>query len=566
MSEAYPIPAAALDDRLAFVGTAGSGKTYSAGTAVERLLASGARCVIVDPLDAWWGLRLAADGERQSRFGVVIFGGAHGDLPITEHSGALIGETVAGMRESCIVSLADIGTKAGERRFMLAFLTALYRKTAGEPLHLVVDEADMFAPQQIRDRDGEAAKLLGQMETVVRRGRIKGFVPWLISQRPAVLNKDVLSQADGLIALKLTSSQDRSAIGAWIEGQADRETGKAMLASLPTMQRGQGVVWVPGRGILETATFPLKATFDSSKTPERGEKAQAHTLKPLDLGALKDRLASVEAETKANDPRALKGEIAKLKAELARKPATVAAEPDPRAIKAAEDAAYLRGVEEGERRGNSAGQAIMLARARSALDGLRVDDAPSEGARPQAPPRPAVALARPKSEPVAARAPLPSQEGVPPGCAKPLATLAGVYPSGMTEAQWATAAGYKRTGGTWGAYKSRLRGAGLIEQKDGRWAATEAGAEAAGDVETPPAPGPELVRWWASRLPGTTKLAEALIEAWPRDMGRDDLALAVNMSAAGGSFGAYLSRLASPGIIERDGGMIRLSAEAMGQP
>jgi ABC-type dipeptide/oligopeptide/nickel transport system ATPase component len=31
----HPIPAAALDDRLGFIGTSGSGKTYNAGSAVE---------------------------------------------------------------------------------------------------------------------------------------------------------------------------------------------------------------------------------------------------------------------------------------------------------------------------------------------------------------------------------------------------------------------------------------------------------------------------------------------------------------------------------------------------
>lgn len=36
---AFPIPDAALDDRLGFVGTSGSGKTYNAGAAVERLIA-----------------------------------------------------------------------------------------------------------------------------------------------------------------------------------------------------------------------------------------------------------------------------------------------------------------------------------------------------------------------------------------------------------------------------------------------------------------------------------------------------------------------------------------------
>ena len=80
----------------------------------------------------------------------------------------------------------------------------------------------------------------------------------------------------------------------------------------------------------------------------------------------------------------------------------------------------------------------------------------------------------------------------------------------------------------------------------------------------PPPPGPDLVRWWAAKLPGTPKIVEALIDAWPRELDRDELAAAVEMSASGGSFGTYLSRLAGPGIIERSGRTVRLSADAMG--
>jgi hypothetical protein len=43
------LPAEALDDRIAIVGTAGSGKTYAAKGFVERLLKSSARVAIVDP-------------------------------------------------------------------------------------------------------------------------------------------------------------------------------------------------------------------------------------------------------------------------------------------------------------------------------------------------------------------------------------------------------------------------------------------------------------------------------------------------------------------------------------
>jgi hypothetical protein len=315
---AYPIPDIALDDRLFFGGTTGSGKTYNAMGRVERLLKRHARVVIPDPLGVWWGLRLDADGKIASGYDAVIFGGPHGDLPLTEYAAPLIGETVAGMKESCIIDLSELGTKAAERRFMLAFLTALYKHTTGEPLHVIFDEADMWSPQKLLDKEGDAAKLLGMMETIVRRGRVKGFIPWLISQRPAVISKDVLSQVDGIVAFKLTSSQDRDAIGDWVQGQADKKQWQEIWAQLPTMERGQGVVWIPGRGILHTVQFPPKETFDSSRAPKRGERVKrAAALKPLDLGKLKERLAVVEKEAKANDPKLLRTEITKLQAEKA---------------------------------------------------------------------------------------------------------------------------------------------------------------------------------------------------------------------------------------------------------
>jgi DNA helicase HerA-like ATPase len=47
------LPTEAFDDRIAIVGTAGSGKTYTVKGFVEQLLESGARVTIVDPLGHW---------------------------------------------------------------------------------------------------------------------------------------------------------------------------------------------------------------------------------------------------------------------------------------------------------------------------------------------------------------------------------------------------------------------------------------------------------------------------------------------------------------------------------
>jgi hypothetical protein len=149
-----------------------------------------------------------------------------------------------------------------------------------------------------------------------------------------------------LVAFKLTSSQDRDAIGAWVEGSADKQQWREIWASLPTMQRGQGVLWAPARGVLSTVKFPEKLTFDSSRTPKRGESKRTTTLKPINLDKLQERLSAVKAEVDANDPKALRAEITRLKAELAKKPAG-AVETDAAAIAAAEQRGFQRGFKDG---------------------------------------------------------------------------------------------------------------------------------------------------------------------------------------------------------------------------
>ena len=284
------LPAAVLEQRLAIVGTSGSGTTSAATGMVEHLVEAGARVCVVDPLGVWWGLRLAADGLSPARHPVVVFGGRHADVALAPGQGAALGRLVATRALACVVDVSDLGSASARRAFVTAFTEALHEANA-EPLHLVLDEADLWAPQRVPP-DGH--DLLDRIEEVVRRGRVRGFVPWLITQRPAVLHKDVLSQADVLVSMKLTSSQDRAAVGRWIEGQADRAEGARILAGLPRLARGEGWVWAPSDGVLARVAFPAIRSFDSSGTPQRREHAAAAAAAPrppVDVAALAHALA-----------------------------------------------------------------------------------------------------------------------------------------------------------------------------------------------------------------------------------------------------------------------------------
>jgi hypothetical protein len=540
----YPIPDAALDDRLGFVGTAGSGKTYNAGSGVERILASGGRVVIPDPLGVWWGLGLKADGHSPATWRqagkLVIFGGEHGDMPLNENAGALIGETVAGMAESCILDLSSLGTKRAEVHFMLAFLTALYRHASNEPVHLIFDEADMWAPQQERDK-GESPKLLGMMETMVRRGRVKGFIPWLISQRPAVLNKNVLSQVDGLVAFKLTASQDRKAIGDWVSGQADQGEWPAISASLPTLPTGTGIVWLPTRNVLATAAFPEKATFDSSRTPSRGERVEKRALKPLDLDKLKGRLASIEEEAKANDPTHLKAEVQRLTRELAKAERAKVATPNPEIVDAnAEDIAAAREV--GRQQGFQEGLGAA-AQAISALGGKPVTRSTSS----------------------ASRGPMPTVDRIPEAAIMVKEGLSKAQQRVLNAVAWwgafgidkpkrgqvAFIAGYSPTSGGFYNLLGGLRTMALLGYPSGGLVSlSEAGQERA-DAPTVAPTRDAFHSHVRSKLSGSQlRVFDPILAAYPAEIASDAVAEQAGYSASSGGFFNLRGSLRSLGLVD----------------
>lgn len=553
---------AILDDRLAIVGTSGSGKTYAAKTGAERLLDIGHRLCVVDPLGVWFGLRSNAAGDGPG-YPVVVFGGRHADVPMTEHYGAALSEFIAGSDISSIIDLSELPSQGARRRFMRDFAESLYAKNR-QPLHLILDEADLWAPQKPIE---PAAQILGsRIDEIVRRGRIRGFTPWLITQRPAVIHKDVLSQLDVLIAMKLTSSQDRNALDSWIDGQADKADQKRIIAGLPKLQVGHGIIWAPGHGILTEYHFPRIRTFDSSRTPKRGEKVKGPTSRAqIDLGAIRALLATVETEVAENDPTALRRRIAELEKQL-----KVGAAPSQSDL----DMYFKAGKREGQA---EVVKAIMddASRLRSLSSDLsavakRIDDVityisngggvydrPPSGsiadvAQPveHRPSKPSVA----GSTPVVRSIPQVRTEGINGPQQRILDALAWWASAGITEPsriQVAVIARYSPSGGAFQNPLGSLRTMGLVEYpSSGSVALTAAGRAAANDPGEP-ATAAELHARLQGILNGPQwRILAPIIKAYPRAVSRASVAAAAGYEATGGAFQNPLGSLRSLGLIE----------------
>jgi uncharacterized protein len=340
MTARHPIPDAALDHHVAVLGKTGSGKSYAAQGIVERLIEKRRRVCVIDPTDRYWGLRLLADGKKPSGYDIAIFGGARGDLPLSAAHGAAITEVV-GTTATPVIIATRLMTVGERTRFFTDFAEALLRKNEG-PLHLVIDEAHLFAPQT-KVASVESGKLLHATNNLVSLGRGIGLRIMLLSQRPAKLHKDSLTQVETLVAMRMLAPQDRDAVRAWINEWADEATGADMMSSLPSLPTGTAWVWSPELDVLHKGTFPQIAIFDSGQPLASNRKPPV--LKAIDLAAVRGRLETVAKDAVANDPKALKAEIAKLKAERnsLTHAVTVAAEKTPKADPAPrrEDAAMI---------------------------------------------------------------------------------------------------------------------------------------------------------------------------------------------------------------------------------
>lgn len=436
-------------------------------------------------------------------------------------------------------ALSTLPSRAAEQTFVADFLERLYRAKASrrEALLVVVDEADVFAPQR---PGAEQARSLGAMEAIVRRGRIRGLGCLLISQRAAVAS----------------------------------------------LERGEAWVWSPAwLRTLRRVRIRQRTTFDSSRTPEAGEAAAApRALAKVDIPALSARLAAAVEQAKADDPRALRRRIAELEQQVRLQADVIAAGPQTvteRVEVPVLGDEQLRRLEEAVSRlttvameaagigkdiGSIASEVVSaIAEVRPTPGEGRVPvgsrGVPSGGATAPraaggdvhtvAATRP-VAAARPVSE--------SGEASLKAGARRILKALARHHPLVLTRAQVGTLTGFRITGGTFTTYWSTLRRAGYIEEVGGEVRVTDAGLAAAGTVASTPATTDEMLELWRGVLKaGARAMLDVLVASYPEGMTRAELAERTDMTATGGTFTTYLSTLRRNGLTTVEGEQVRAS-------
>jgi hypothetical protein len=523
LARGLSIPAAELaTEVVASLGNRGGGKSNGAAVIAEGLLAAGVPVVVLDYVGIWFSLRLAPDGKTPSPYPIPVLGGRHGDIGLVPTTGAIVAEALARTQSSAVLDISAF-SKTDRCRFATDFAEAFFRakKDHPGPVQLLLEEAQRFVPQKLFTGQ---ERMLGAFEEIGEVGRNYGIGLHLISQRPQKINKDVLNLADTVFGYRTNGVLERKAISEWVQ-EKGADGRSEVHDELPGLERGSAIVWCPSRKIYGRFAIEKKATYDAGATPIHARAAVK--TKPLDLNSLESAMGKAIEEAKANDPRELRSEIARLRAELSKRataPRVEHVEVVPR-----EATAALAGAQDAVQ---GAMRALEKVKGRLAAASAFATKRPTTPIPKTTAPIP---ITRAATRPVTTgEAPSLSK------CARSL--LAVLAQRGVaSDSQISALSGYRKTSSGFANALSELRTRGLIDGSKDRRTITETGRDVVGPTEPLPT-GRALRDYWLPRLGKCeAALLTAVYEAGT--ISRDDLSAATGYSQTSSGFANGISGL-----------------------
>jgi len=239
-----------LTGRGFITGKSGSGKSNTASVIAEELLEAGYPLLVVDTDGEYYGLKeeyemlhAGADEECDIRIGPE-----HAEqmarLALEENVPVIL--DVSGYLEE---DVADELLRETARQLFVK------EKKLKKPFLLVVEEVHEYIPEG--GGVGETGKMLIK---IGKRGRKHGLGILGISQRPADVKKDFITQANWLVWHRLTWDNDTNVVGRIIDAEyAER------VSELADGQAFLQTDWADGA--VRKVQFRRKRTFDAGATP-----------------------------------------------------------------------------------------------------------------------------------------------------------------------------------------------------------------------------------------------------------------------------------------------------------
>ena len=191
--------------RTCVIGASGSGKSYSVGVICEELCKNKVPFVIVDIEGEYSGLK--------EKFGDVIWIGNDNRCDLRWNQKPDL-KVLAKNAPDLPPIILDLSEADRPREKVNEFLIAIYREISKRrtPFLVILEEADRFSPQSGGER-------LPIFDEIARRGRKRGLGLMLCTQRPSLVDKNILSQCSSQLIGKLVIKNDLNSVAQFFSGR-----------------------------------------------------------------------------------------------------------------------------------------------------------------------------------------------------------------------------------------------------------------------------------------------------------------------------------------------------------
>jgi hypothetical protein len=280
-------------------GKSGSGKSNSASVIAEKLLDNGFGLLIVDIDGEYYGLK--------EEYEILHVGGDDEcDIQVTaDHAGKIASLSL----EQNVPIILDVSSFLDEdeaKQLLTEVAKQLFAKAKKQkqPFLLLVEECHEWIPE--KGSMGEVGKMLIK---IGKRGRKHGLGIVGISQRPADVKKDYITQCDWLVWHRLTWNNDTKVVGRILDSQyAD---------AVEDLDDGEAFMMTDWAEQVRRVQFHRKQTFDAGATPGLDDFERP------ELKSVSDDLVS-ELETISDEKEATENRIKELREELDKKNSRIA--------------------------------------------------------------------------------------------------------------------------------------------------------------------------------------------------------------------------------------------------
>ncbi|MFC7077915.1 helicase HerA domain-containing protein [Haloarcula halophila] len=288
-----------LTGRGFITGKSGSGKSNSASVIAEKLLDNGFGLLIVDIDGEYYGLK--------EEYEILHVGGDEEcDIQVTEDHAGKIASLALEQNVPIILDISSFLDEEAAETLLTEVAKQLFAKAKKQkqPFLMLVEECHEWMPE--KGSMGEVGKMLIK---IGKRGRKHGLGIVGISQRPADVKKDYITQCDWLVWHRLTWNNDTKVVGRILDSTyAD---------AVEDLADGEAFLMTDWAEAVHRVQFRRKQTFDAGATPGLDDFERP------ELKSVSEDLVS-ELETISEEQQATENRIQELREELDEKNSRIA--------------------------------------------------------------------------------------------------------------------------------------------------------------------------------------------------------------------------------------------------